>query len=498
MNFSKSKYCGFYQCPKITWLKKNKPELFVSDEGALARMDLGNELGDLAMGLFGDYKEMTVLNNGRLDIPQMIENTKKHIENGTEVICEAAFDFNGLYCAVDILKKEEDGYSIYEVKSSTREAKHIYIVDVSYQKYVLEKCGLKIVSVNIVSVNNEYVFDGNLELNKLFKITNVDKFVEEEIVNVENNLIKAEQILNQETEPDIDIHKNCNSPYPCGFWKYCSKNVPTPSIFDIYCLGFDKKVEYYNKGIVSMQDFANTGEYLGPKQNMQITHAINDLPDHVDKPKIEKFLNSLTYPLYFLDFETVQMPIPAYVGLRPFEPLPIQYSLHYILKPGGKLKHKEFLAPVGKDPRRAIAKSLCKNISKNGCVLAYNKGFESGRLNMLAAFNPDLKQHLQMLSVNMKDLIVPFQEGYVYNKLMGGSFSIKSVLPALYPNDPSLDYHNLQGVHNGNEAMAIYLKLNNLKFLDRVKAKRNLLTYCKLDTYAMVKIYDYLVNAIKE
>ncbi len=498
MHFSKSKYCGFYQCLKITWLKKNKPELFVSDEGALARMDLGNELGDLAMGLFGDYKEMTVLKDDKLDIPQMIEKTKQHIENGSEVICEAAFDFNGLYCAVDILKKEEDGYSIYEVKSSTKEAKHIYIVDVSYQKYVLEKCGLKIVSVNIVSVNNEYVFNGNLELNKLFKITNVDNLVEEEIVNVENNLIKAEQILNQETEPDINIHKNCNYPYPCGFWKYCAQNVPTPSIFDIYGLSFDKKVEYYNNGVVTMQDFANTGEYLGPKQQMQVNHSINNLPDYVDKEKVNQFLSELSYPLYFLDFETVQMPIPAYKGLRPFEPLPIQYSLHYILKPGGKVKHKEFLAPSGKDPRRAIAKSLCKNISKNGCVIAYNKGFESGRLNMLASFNPDLKHHLTKLASGMKDLIVPFQEGYVYNKLMGSSFSIKSVLPALYPNEPSLDYHNLIGVHNGNEAMAIYLKMKNMKPLEKLRTKKNLLKYCKLDTFAMVKIYEYLVNAVKE
>jgi len=191
MFFSKSKYCGFYQCPKITWLKKFKPEEFVSDESALARMDSGNELGDLAMGLFGDFVEVTAYKDEKLDIPQMIEKTKEHIEKGTNVICEASFEFDGLYCAVDILKKEPNGYSIYEVKSSTHENNFIYMVDTSYQKYVLEKCGINVVSVNLVTVNNEYIFDGNLKLNELFKITNVDKFVSDEIDNVEKNLEEA-------------------------------------------------------------------------------------------------------------------------------------------------------------------------------------------------------------------------------------------------------------------------------------------------------------------
>ena len=165
MFFSKSKYCGFYQCPKITWLKKNKPEEYVADVQALARMASGNELGDLAMGIFGKYEEVTTYTDDKLDIPQMIEKTKEHIEKGTNVICEASFEFDGLYCAVDILKKEPNGYSIYEVKSSTHENNFIYMVDTSYQKYVLEKCGINVVSVNLVTVNNEYIFDGNLKLN---------------------------------------------------------------------------------------------------------------------------------------------------------------------------------------------------------------------------------------------------------------------------------------------------------------------------------------------
>jgi len=498
MFFSKSKYCGFYQCPKITWLKKFKPEEFVSDESALARMDSGNELGDLAMGLFGDFVEVTAYKDEKLDIPQMIKNTKEHIVKGSPVICEASFEYNGLYCAVDILKKEHDGYSIYEVKSSTHENNYIYVVDVSYQKYVLEKCGIKVISANVVTVNNDYVFDGTLRLNQLFKITNVDKFVNEEIVKVEGNLKSAKQLLEQENEPNIDIHIGCHSPYTCGFWKYCTKHIPIPSVFDLYGTAFYKKLEYYNNGVITMEDLANTGHYLGPKQNMQIVHSITDLPDFINKDGVKNFLDKLTFPLYFLDFETMQLPIPRYVGTKPYQQIPFQYSLHYIDSPNGKLRHKEFLAESGVDPRRAIAESLCKDIPENVCVLAYNKSFECGRIKELAENYPDLKNHLMNISINMMDLIDPFRYGHIYNRRMGGSFSIKSVLPALFPNDPSLDYHNLEGVHNGGEAMSLFPKIKDMKPKDRKMARKNLLKYCELDTLAMVKIYEYLKNAVKE
>lgn len=140
---SKSKYCGLWQCPKIAWLKENKPEELELDRSVLSRMEAGNEVGDLAMGLFGDFVEVTAYNNERLDLSKMIENTKSEMGKGTPVICEASFDYNGLYCAVDILKKEDNGWAIYEVKSSTKhedtqDDKQVYIADVAYQKYILE------------------------------------------------------------------------------------------------------------------------------------------------------------------------------------------------------------------------------------------------------------------------------------------------------------------------------------------------------------------------
>lgn len=120
-------------------------------------------------------------------------------------------------------------------------------------------------------------------------------------------------------------------------------------------------------------------------------------------------------------------------------------------------------------------------------------GFEKGRINELALAYPDLAEHLMDIHANMKDLLVPFQKGYYYTPAMGGSFSIKSVLPALFPDDPELDYHNLEGcVHNGGEAMTIYPKLQELSNEERESVKRSLLKYCELDTYAMVKVWQKL------
>ena len=498
MYFSKSKYCGFYQCPKITWLKKYKPDMYISDASALSRMDNGSEIGNLAKGLFGDFVDVTTIKDDKLDIPVMIANTKDNISKSTAVICEAAFEYDGLYCAVDILKKEPLGYSIYEVKSSTHENNYIYAVDIAYQRYVLEKCGINVVSCNIVTINNDYILDGELDIYQLFKITNLDSVVDEEIKNVENKLKEAKKILEQEIEPNIDININCHTPYECGFWKYCSKHIPEYSVFNLYSTSFQKKLELYNNGIITFEDLANTGQYFGPKQNMQISHAVADLPDYIDKNGIQKFLDTLTYPLYFLDFETMQLPIPKYKGTKPYQQIPFQYSLHYIESPNGELKHKEFLAESGVDPRRAIAESLCQNIPMNVCVLAYNKSFECGRLSELSFIYPDLSEHLMNISINMKDLIDPFRDGYCYNKRMGGSFSIKSVLPALFPNDPSLDYHNLEGVHNGGEAMSIFPKIKDMPLEEQKKARESLLKYCELDTFAMVKIFQYLHKVIEE
>ena len=496
MRLSKSKYCLLWQCPKLLWLDTCHRELKTEDPSRDERMVTGNEVGDLAMRLFGDYTEVTVLKeDGSPDLSAMIEKTRQCIENGTENICEASFSYNGLYCAVDILRKEGSGYAIYEVKSSTHEAE-IYGVDIAYQKYVLEHCGLTVTGTYLVCINSEYTRGKELDIRQLFRIADMTEWVNPEMPMIPSRLKLAGETLSSGTEPARDIGEWCDNPYHCAYWEYCSRHLPQPSVFDIYRMTAKKKLEYYRKGMVSYEDMLSAPK-LNDKQLRQIQFQLSDCGTHIDKDGIQHFLNTLSYPLYFLDFETMQLAIPQYPGTKPYQQIPFQYSLHYIEEPGGELKHREFLAESGKDSRRAIAESLCRDIPQNVCVTAYNKGFECGRLKELAAQFPDLAGHLLNIQENIRDLLIPFQSGYYYNRAMGGSFSIKSVLPALFPDDPMLDYHNLEGIHNGSEAMTIFPKIKDMPPEEQAAARKNLLAYCELDTYAMVKVWEALLKAIE-
>ena len=492
MNLSKSKYTTTWQCPKALWMKKYKPEELLIDENIKARMVAGNEVGDLAMSLFGDYIDVTEYKDDKIDLNRMIEKTKEEMKKGTQNICEASFLYNGLYCAVDILRKEEDGYSIYEVKSSTHDDKDVYFADIAYQKYVLEHCGISVINTYLVVVNNEYVYDGTLKVNELFKITDVKEGVEDQYLNVEMNLRAAERILQSDTEPDIDLDLHCNKPYRCGFWKYCSRNLSNPSVFNLYRIKFKDAISFYKEGITSYEQLESDLRIKNLTQLKQIDYELHDKGTYTDKAVISEFLDQCTYPLYFLDFETEQPVIPKYIGTKPYQQIPFQYSLHYIEKEGGELKHKEFLGISGQDPRRALAEQLCEDIPYDACTMAYNKMFECGRIKELAESFPDLADHLLNIERNIIDLLDPFRQGGYYCKAMGGSFSIKSVLPAMFPNDPELDYHNLEGVHNGGEAMSIYPKIQYMDVDEQKIARHNLLKYCELDTYAMVKVWRAL------
>ena len=203
-------------------------------------------------------------------------------------------------------------------------------------------------------------------------------------------------------------------------------------------------------------------------------------------------MKNLSYPLYFLDFESFQPAIPLFDNSRPYEQIVFQYSLHYVEHEGGKLKHTEFLAYPGSDPRRALAEQLCADIPLDVCTTAYNMGFEKGRIRGLAELYPDLRDHLMNIHDHIQDLMIPFQKKWYYCRAMQGSYSIKYVLPALFPDDPTLDYHNLDGVHNGGEASEMFAKMATMQPEELETARGQLLKYCGLDTFAMVKVWEKL------
>lgn len=488
---SKSKYCLAVQCPKMLWLKQNKPEEFDASVMNQTILDNGNKVGDLAMGMFGDFTEVPFGDAG-----EMIAITKELLDAGVQIITEASFAYEGLFCSVDILKNlGGNRVELYEVKSSTK-VNDIYYDDVAYQSYVLRSLGYEVVKACVIHINNQYERHGALNLDELFVIEDVTLEIENKQRGVKERISALTEYMQQEEEPNDDIGLQCRKPYECGFFKYCGKHLPTPCVMDIAGLSWSKKFDFYHQEIINYEQLNGYGK-LNTKQYMQIEHELYSYPDRIDKQSIKEFLQKITFPLYFLDFESFQSPIPPYEGSKPYEQLVFQYSLHYLEKEDGELQHKEYLAYPGNDPRRKLAEQLCQDIPMDVCVTAYNQSFEKGCIKRLAGLYPDLAEHLMNIHDNIVDLMVPFQRRYYYNKAMEGSYSIKYVLPALFPADPKLDYHNLEGVHNGQEASATFINMATMGTEELEQYREHLLRYCELDTYAMVKVWEKLKEVTK-
>lgn len=492
LHLSKSKYCKAKQCNKILWLDKNRPEV-ATENSRESVLENGTKVGDLAKGLLGKYVDIKY----DKDLSKMIIETEKELRNAPNVITEASFDFNNNFCSVDILKNDIDGVEIYEVKSSTGIAP-IYLDDISYQYYVLKQLGLNIKKASIVYLNNKYVRNGELEVDKLFNIEDVTEIAISKQEEIEDKIAEINQYMlehiNKEDEPEKSLDMYCFKPYECAYWNYCSRNLPSNNVFDIRIMHKDKKFDLYKKGKISFEDVVY--EEINPKYLEQVDFEINNKEPKIDKEKIQEFMDTLTYPLYFLDFESFQQAIPEYDDVSPYMQIPFQYSLHYIEKENGALQHKEFLAEAGIDPRRKLAERLVEDIPANVCVLAYNMSFEKSVIKKLANIYNDLFNKLMLIHDNIKDLMIPFYNRDYYVREMQGSYSIKYVLPALFPNEPELDYHNLPVVHNGGEASDAFMNLQNKTKEEQETIRKGLLVYCKLDTYAMVKIWEKLKEVV--
>lgn len=479
---TKSLYCSLLSCDRYAWLSRHKPEKYVEKKQEDVLQN-GKEVGELARNLFGDF-DLIVFNK---NINTMIEETQESVERGTHIIAEASFRFENAFCSVDILKNDIDGVEVYEVKSST-EIQDIYLDDVAFQVYILRHLGYRVKKANIVYLNSEYVRHGDLELDKLFIIEDITDLIKPREALVKDNITRILNNLNNKEEIENDIDSYCFKPYECPFIEYCMKDLPKPNVFDIRRMKITDKLKLYKAGKISFEDLIN--ENINEKYLQQIDYELNDKDDYINKENIEDFLNKLSYPLYFLDFETYQQAIPLYDGISPYMQIPFQYSLHYIND--NTLEHTEFLGEEGTDPRRKLALSLISDIKPDTCVLAYNMSFEKGVIKNLAKMYPDLSKALMNIHDNIVDLMVPFYNRDYYTKNMKGSYSIKYVLPALFPDDPSLNYHNLKLIHNGSEAMNAFNTLTDYDDEQRKIIRKNLLEYCKLDTFAMVKIWQKL------
>ena len=230
MNLSKSKYCNGIQCKKMLWLDKYKSNV-KEDIDNSAIMDNGNDVHEVARKLFGD--DINIKFNENLNV--MIEDTKEALKNDKAIITEASFAYKSNFCSVDILVKDGNDYDIYEVKSSTH-LKDVFKTDLSYQVYVLTKLGYNVRRSSVVIINSSYEYHDHLELDKLFtKIDLTEEMIDKQKY-IEDNIKSINDYVDDSDEKESVISINCFEPYKCPYFKYCTRNIESPNVFDIRSL----------------------------------------------------------------------------------------------------------------------------------------------------------------------------------------------------------------------------------------------------------------------
>lgn len=478
---SKSTYMYGCQCPKRLHLHKYRPDLKNPvDERVQYVKDSGTSVGVLAQQLFPGGIDASPAD--AYGYQEAVIKTQELIAAGTTIIYEAAFQYEGLLCVLDILVKENNGWKAYEVKGASG-VKEQYVEDAAFQYYVITNTGLVLEDISIVHLNRAYVRMGELDVQKLFTIRSILPHA----VNLQSSVqLRSDslRLILKQSEPVADIGPHCTSPYDCDFTNHCWSHVPkVDSVFD---LGARAAWKLYAEGYHHLDHIP--AEYaLSKTVQQQLDHYRSGEP-FVDIKSIRSFLDNLIYPLYFFDFETVWPGVPEFDNASPFQQIPFQFSLHVQHTPDGETEHHEFLGDGKTDPREALTTELLLRCGTRGTILCYNASFEKQRIEQLAQLYPHHADALLALTQRLGDLMTPFQKRWYYHPEFKGSYSIKNVLPVLCPD---LRYDALV-VREGSMATIVYEQLKHQDADTAELQREHLLAYCKLDTLAMVRVLEVL------
>lgn len=482
---SKSQYTRGLQCVKSLWLYNYRKDLIPEvSPGQQAIFDTGHEVGELARKY---YKGGRLIAQDHSDIAGALAETQKLIADGVEILYEATFQAKDILVRCDILKKVGRAWHLIEVKSSTA-VKEEHLPDIAIQKYVLQAAGLTVVKAFLMTIDNTFVKKGPIDPHKFFKLDDLTELVEDAEAAVPGNLKTFFAALSKKAEPKAEIGGCCSTPYGCDFYGYCWKDIPAYSIYNLPYLKEEIKHQLRKRGILNLKDVPSDLA-LSAKAEDMVWVAKRGKPI-IKKEEIKDFLKTLEYPLYHVDFETVNPAIPLYDGLHPYQQMPFQVSLHMQAAPGRAVKHLEYLADATKDPRTDIVNFLLKNIGPIGTPLAYNASFEKMVIKGLAVFSAKNRKALEKLVDRFVDLAAPFRARALFLPEFEGSYSIKAVLPALVPD---MTYDGMS-VANGEDAQNAYkaLLLGKLSPEETATLRKDLIAYCRQDTLAMVKILAYL------
>ncbi len=483
---TKSKYLAGLQCPLLLWYHFNRPEdIPQPDEAKQAIFDQGHLVGDYAKSLFPSGEEVEY----KKSFSDRIKKTDLLIRN-RKIIFEALITKDNLYSQPDILAPvNHDQWDIIEVKSSTK-VKDINVEDVAFQKYLYELYGLKIRKCLMLVINNEYVRKGDIEPKKLFKKADITEDVNNIIDTVPEKIKTMFEIIKLKKPQDVKIGPWCNDPYDCLLKELCWKHLPENNVTELYRIS-SKAFDLLNNDIEEIKDIPD--EYkLTDNQRKQLSAIKNNQP-HINKNKIKQFIDKLEYPLYFLDFESINPAIPLFQNTRPYQHIVFQYSLHVKETKDSKLKHHGIIAKH--DPRLAILEHMLPRLGKKGSIIVYNQSFEKQRILDLAQWYPEYSKQIGNILKRIVDLIIPFRKFYFYDKEQHGSCSIKAVLPVL----TELSYKDMD-IPDGGQAQREYLRVTQTKVTKQEQEKifKQLDKYCELDTYAMVEILDKLSEIIRK
>lgn len=443
---SKSTFIRGCQCPKSLWMYKYQREnLDKQDDSTAAFFSQGTNAGELARNIFPGGVDASPID--AFHFQDSVVDTRNYINVGETIIYEAAFQYDGVLAAIDILVKRGSKWYAYEVKASTS-VKSTFIQDAALQYHVITNSGIKLEDIFIVHLNNEYVRQGDLDLTKLFVQSSVIEEVKAKQVEIADKIKELKAVIGSKVRPDTPVGEHCLKPYICDFYDYCHH-------------GIEEDVDY----------------------GIEIFHADG----------IREFLSQLQYPLYFMDFETVMIGVPEHDGHWPYRQVPFQYSVHIENKHGEQVLHHQYITKPNSNPCKEFIEELLRVIGKRGSIVVYNKTFENTRLNELKDEFPEYKADIEQIQNRMVDLMVPFRKKYYYHPDMQGSYSIKYVLPALLPE---YSYEHLE-IGNGSDASAAYYNLKSVSDEAEIeKVMKNLFEYCKLDTLAMVEILRKLKGMI--
>jgi len=420
---SKSTFLRGCQCPKSLYLYNYKPRLRdrLSDQQK-ALFKRGTDIGRLARQLFPGGVDLTPPTPAKYR--QAVMHTATLLRQQQPVIYEAAFQFNEVLAAMDVLVAKNGRWQAYEVKSATR-VTATHLLDAALQYYAMQGFGVEVETINLVVINSDYVRQGPVEVKKLFKVQEVTAEVLERQEPIGRKVKDFKQVLKQKQTPQISIGRHCYQPYPCDFIGHCWRNVPGHSVFDMPGLDRDRQFALLEKGIVSIADFEQQPDCND--QHREIAACINTGKPFVQRDKLGAFFEKLQWPLHFLDFNAYRSAVPPFDNTRPYQSLPFQWALLRQESPQAPPQPLKFLAQGGTDPRPEFLKSLLSGIGPEGSVLIFNENNELRNLEQLAATFPEHQKALTGLLQRAVDLSRPFTSHHYYEPAMKGDYALATV-----------------------------------------------------------------------